>query len=129
VVWCGVNDSGKDTIVQTLRPTPITMGILARQKEVCLSSTVDILPLLSSSLQQHHTFGAGKQGSGNSRRQQAGNEMHRGERKCIFAIPPSSKAKCLPLLPSLLEDELSMHSDLDGAVLLLHGVVGLSLKS
>jgi hypothetical protein len=51
-----------------VRPTPIRMGILARQKEECLSSTVDILPLLNSSLQQHHTFGAGKQGIGNSRR-------------------------------------------------------------
>jgi hypothetical protein len=54
-------------------------------------------------------------------------KMHRGERKHIFAFPLSSKAKCLPLLPSLLEDEFSMHSDLGKAFLLLHGVVGLSL--
>jgi hypothetical protein len=46
----------------------------------------------------------------------------------IFGSPLSWKAKCLPLLPSLLEDEFSMHNDLGEALLLLHGVVGLSLR-
>jgi hypothetical protein len=50
------------------------------------------------------------------------------ERVGIFGSPLSWKAKCLPLLPSLLEDEFSMHNDLGEALLLLHGVVGLSLR-
>jgi hypothetical protein len=107
-----------------LRPTPTRMSILASQKEVCLSSTVDILPLLPSSLQQHHAFGADKQDISNSKRRQVAVKCI--EREDIFAIPLSSKAKCLSLLRSLLEDEFSMHIYLGGAV--LHGVVGLSLS-
>jgi hypothetical protein len=53
-------------------------------------------------------------------------EMHRGERLCIFASPLFSDAYCLFVLPPLLEDETATHSDPREA--LLHIFVRLSLR-
>jgi hypothetical protein len=52
----------------------------------------------------------------------------RAERQRIFAPPISSKAKCLSLLPTLLDANLAMHSGQQEALLLLPSVVGLSLR-
>jgi hypothetical protein len=54
--------------------------------------------------------------------------MKCNERQCLFAHPLSSKAKCLTGLPHLLDGDFLTHSDIPKANLVLHVVVGVSLR-
>jgi hypothetical protein len=53
--------------------------------------------------------------------------MHRGERRCNFAFPLSSNAKCVSSFPQLLDGEITKHGIPRVTFLHLHHPVGLSL--